>query len=242
VQGERTGHWTTVPSVFTSAGSMDRMEGEFRVCTLLCGDTYDPVSVEKKPCRWSRGGRQCYYCHSWWRSNFSDLRTIKEQETLHNEDKSKRDSFMQGRATLIQRKKDGYVQGVSRRHKRTKVAKKQGYSADIVEKTPFYYWPDYLRLFGHPRNNGHLNHKICRHPVNKKKGVLVPRNPDEPIMLEQRWFDTTEKEDTYLSDADSAGSHDADDMLDRMVASGENQINKSLKGSHQGEMKLALEW
>ena len=118
------------------------------------------------------------------------------------------------------------------------VSHRQGFTEDIVEKVPFYYWEDYIQKFGHPKNNKKLGHKVCKHPMKKRKGVILPRDGG-PVELERRWFDTNEKTEVLLDGADSCASvsdNDGEQMMQRIIDERENQYSKVAKGTCGDEL------
>ena len=62
---------------------------------------------------------------------------------LHESHKKTRDDFMAGRAKLIDGKRKRLENGGAdepRQVKRSRVGQSRGYSLDVVEDNPFYYW------------------------------------------------------------------------------------------------------
>ena len=99
---------------------------------------------------------------------------------MHKKCKTTRDKFMERRAKYIAKRKelakqDGGDRKSGKIFKKNgkRVKRKQKYDEQIFEDEDFYYWPAYLKKHGDPRKNRALGHRVCRHPVNKRKGVIA---------------------------------------------------------------------
>ena len=74
----------------------------------------------------------------------------------------KRSAFIEKKRAKPNKKQKVFVP--SREGQKT-IKRKQGYSQDVVEENPFYYWDEYLELYGHPSKNktSKGNPLLCKH-------------------------------------------------------------------------------